>query len=136
MKEQFQKPKLWILFVLFPLFFGGIVYWLARPYEKIPFLIWLKMPPSPFGLSGFLPKLMIDPLPSFLWAFSMTAALWLVWQPKTFSQKMGVCFVSFLFAFLFEYLQLEKIIAGTYDILDVGGSFLAVVMAFVFLKNK
>lgn len=55
-------------------------------------------------------------VPDGLWAYALTNAILIVWDRKI---KIGWLIVVFITFFLFEFLQKWRIIAGTFDYLDI-----------------
>ena len=105
MQIPMERLKYWGLHVAAPLILGLLCYNVTRPYSKF------YVPSLGFHDStGFFTN-----LPDVLWAYSLTAALHFIWP-----SRKSLVFMIFLFnCIAFELCQIQ-IIAGTFDVLDLG----------------
>ena len=132
MSSNFKKL---ILFVFFPLLFGSIFYWLTRPFKEIYFLKWLPLLSPPIDISPYVPDIIISTLPSFVWTFSMTALLILIWNPLNWKGIFKLGSIVILLSVLFEYLQKWNVVNGTFDPLDILFSLFATALVFLIFKK-
>jgi len=89
--------KLIINFIIVPLIFGLFIYILAE----------------------YFPNWIVFYFPDFLWIFSFTSVLLLIWDNKINFNSFFILLFPLLSAFLFEYCQKIGIIKGTFDIFDL-----------------
>ena len=70
-----------------------------------------------------------------LWAYSLTFALF--WCFKEFKKPLLICSVlSILFAIVIEFLQINHIIHGTFDVLDIVLEISAIIFAVIIMKKE
>lgn len=93
---------------------------ISFPYVKLPDLI-------PFDFIKYY-------LPDFLWLYSLTFCLFLIFSP-TLNKGRIIALFSFLMSVIFELLQQESVISGTADIVDVLAYFTASVLAYAVFKK-
>lgn len=63
-------------------------------------------------------KVIRNYLCDFLWAFSLTYALWAIYMPVG-KRQINICICSFTCGVLWEFLQHLSIVNGTGDLLDI-----------------
>ena len=128
--------------IILPLVAGLVVYVVLRPGAIVSAFVYrffglsplnLKTPDNPFW--NFINFYLCD----FLWAFSLGAAVLLILGRGRFRALIAFA-VCVAVSALTEICQMRGIIPGTPDVLDVvtesAGSFLSIIITYVFLRRK
>jgi len=113
-------------YVLLPIFIGGLIYIVSRSkslkmfnwFEKINLSNEVRIIRDYFS-NIELPNWIIYNLPDFLWVFSFTSLLFIIWNKKI--EKENVFYILFPMGIgvLSEFGQLFSIINGTFDKVDI-----------------
>jgi len=113
-------------YVLLPIFIGGLIYIVSRSkslkmfnwFEKINLSNEVRIIRDYFS-NIELPNWIIYNLPDFLWVFSFTSLLFIIWNKKI--EKENVFYILFPMGIgvLSEFGQLFSIISGTFDKVDI-----------------
>ena len=120
-----------ILYLCFlPLVVGGFIYVLFRKNGLLG--IALPVPGFKSASSG---KVLIDVLPDFCWAFSLSSALYLFFNSHNFSFKKTAWLIGFIIVFS-ELVQLLIPAYFTFDMLDLLAAFLAFIFSSVIAKSQ
>ncbi len=128
MKKKTISISLYLFFVLFPLFFGGIIYLLFRSDILLMFK-WIKY----FGLNYWinflkeyvgvykplLPNWFVYSLPDGLWVFSYTFLMILIWKDDKSRIRFFFIVFSFLLSIVLEFGQFLELIPGIFDFNDI-----------------
>lgn len=120
---------------------GGLIYLLFRNNGLLMFSWFghLGLTPiiqslrySTLELKQFLPKWVVYSVPDFLWTYSLTAFMVIVWNNKLSSNNFFWILAAPLISIIFELGQLFGFIRGTFDLTDLLFILLA---AYIPLKN-
>lgn len=126
-----------IMVYFLPLILGGFIYIIFRTETLIMFH-WFKY----LNLSNeiniiknfksvhYFPNWFIYNLPDGLWIFSYTAISLEIWKHSITRQNIFWIFSIPIIAVLSEFLQLFKIVPGTFDFLDVTFYLLGTIFSF------
>ncbi|MBN1819981.1 MAG: hypothetical protein JXR31_03925 [Prolixibacteraceae bacterium] len=125
----------------FALLTGGFIYVFLRPWEPV-FLNWLKisglnnkiaaLKENSLLLTNNLPEWIIYSLPGGLWAFAYSliiTGIW--WQNRSRIKYFWISTIPGL-VFGFEFLQLFKLIPGTFCFQDLALGFAGILSGFIF----
>ena len=131
-----------IMIYLFPLTLGGFIYIIFRTETLIMFH-WFKylnisneVDSIKNMRTGYsFPNWFIYNLPDGLWIFSYTAISLEIWKNSITRQNIFWVFSIPIISVLSEFLQLFKIIPGTFDFLDVTFYLLGTIFSF-YISNK
>ena len=102
-----------ILQIVLPITLGLLIYSLLR-YESI-----FSIHDSQKSWIDSAPNWIKYNLPDGLWLYGLYSAILLVWKDKPSKVFLSWIFICTLISIVLEYLQLYKIIKGTYDSLDI-----------------
>ncbi|MNU12783.1 hypothetical protein D3C71_08140 [compost metagenome] len=126
-----------ILALFIPVILGGFIYLIFRT-EKLIMFSWFEY----LNLSGKVnviqnfrnifsfPDWFIYSFPDGLWVFSYTAISLEIWKNSINSQNICWILSIPIVAVFSEFLQLFKIIPGTFDLLDVIFYFLGIIIPY------
>ncbi len=84
--------------------------------NNILFLNWLGI--NNFDIGIKLPNWIRNYTPDFLWIFSLTSFIIIIWQSESKEQKL-IFTLPLIIAFIFEFSQKYNLVSGTFDILDL-----------------
>ncbi len=116
-----------ILFVLTPIIFGGLIYLLTRPDSLLMF-DWLNkiglaeniaILRSKLRINDFLQNWIIYNSPAWIWTFSLTVLLGIIWNYKINKDSLVVLLTPTFLGILSEILQKTELINGTFDFIDL-----------------
>jgi len=126
-----------IIVLSLPVILGGLIYLIFRNESLIMFswIEYLSMSNEINTIQNFrniisFPKWFIYSLPDGLWIFSYTAISLEVWKHSINNQNIFWIFSIPVIAVLSEFLQLSKIIPGTFDPADLIFYFLGIILSF------
>ncbi len=144
MQIAFQKLRLLIFHVLFPLSLGILIY-LSFRCKSILMFHWLNalkfniladsLRNYLFQYKSHLPSWLIYSLPDALWVYALISALFIVWG-KDFLKLNFWLIVSLLIAPLFEFLQYFKIFPGTFDTVDLLFYLMGAILSLIIVKHN
>lgn len=129
-KEALFKGRLPLLLVFGPLLSGLFIYCFVHPIR------------FEFFISKGSPEVIAAPRwirnwgPDFLWAFALGNSILLIWRNSPRINSTIFLLLCFLFSCVFEYLQYSKVLAGTYDSLDILTYLIGFVLSFLIIRNK
>lgn len=113
-----KKRAFFIANALMPLLLGALIYgifspevWFVRRLDRL-----LGRPEREVFQGSPVLQLVRNYVPDFLWAYSLTACLFLIFDT---AERGKVLFVSLVFAALLELMQLFPGVPGTFDPLDL-----------------
>jgi hypothetical protein len=125
MKKTFTKHI--ILFVALPILIGGLIYILTRP-DRLLMFDWFNQ----IGIGENIAKLrhetdfkqflnnwIIYNSPAWIWTFSLTVLLGVIWNYKMNRESIIVLLIPLLLGVLSEISQKIGVINGTYDFVDM-----------------
>ncbi len=115
-----------LIYVVFPLFIGGLIYIVSRSkslkifdwFEKINLSNEIEIIRNYF-LNVKLPNRIIYNLPDLLWVFSFTSLLLIIWNKRIYKENILYLLFPMVIGVLSEFGQFLSIINGTYDTIDV-----------------
>jgi hypothetical protein len=118
---MYQKQKIVIL--LLPVIFGGIIYIVFRSDQLLMFS-WLGSINEIRTLNNFGNTVHVlhwfkYSLPDGLWLLSYTALMLEIWNHRISKQSLFWIFSLPCIALFSEFLQLFKVIPGTFDFIDL-----------------
>ncbi|MBI1223643.1 MAG: hypothetical protein GC192_00270 [Bacteroidetes bacterium] len=128
-KKKLEVLIKWCIWVATPLVVGALFYRFLRPRRTA---IFGKGP----NIDLPLPAHVGASLPSLLWSFALTAALLLIWKPKTMATAFTVAGFTALISVVFEGWQAAEFGRGTFDWNDCLFSVVGCLAAIFFLKNN
>lgn len=113
-------------YVLLPIFIGGLIYIVSRSkslkmfdwFEKINLSNEVSIIRDYFS-NVELPNWIIYNLPDFLWVFSFTSFLFIIWNKKIEKENLFYLLFPMGIGVLSEFGQLFSIINGTFDKVDI-----------------
>lgn len=113
-------------YVLLPIFIGGLIYIVSRSkslkmfdwFEKINLSNEVSIIRDYFS-NVELPNWIIYNLPDFLWVFSFTSFLFIIWNKKIEKENLFYLLFPMGIGVLSEFGQLFYIINGTFDKVDI-----------------
>ncbi|OAD42366.1 hypothetical protein LPB303_14810 [Polaribacter atrinae] len=113
-------------YVLLPIFIGGLIYIVSRSkslkmfdwFEKINLSNEVSIIRDYFS-NVELPNWIIYNLPDFLWVFSFTSLLFIIWNKKIEKENVFYLLFPMGIGVLSEFGQLFSIINGTFDKVDI-----------------
>jgi hypothetical protein len=113
-------------YVLLPIFIGGLIYIVSRSkslkmfdwFEKINLSNEVRIIRDYFS-NVELPNWIIYNLPDFLWVFSFTSLLFIIWNKKIEKENVFYLLFPMGIGVLSEFGQLFSIINGTFDKVDI-----------------
>ncbi|MDY0077381.1 MAG: hypothetical protein RBR87_08905 [Bacteroidales bacterium] len=116
-----------ILFVALPILFGGLIYILTRPDRLLMFDWFNKIGIGENiaklrhenDLKNYLQNWIIYNSPAWIWTFSLTVLLGIIWNYKIEKDSVIVLLIPSLLGILSEILQKTKLINGTFDPIDL-----------------
>jgi hypothetical protein len=131
-----------IMVYFLPLILGGFIYIIFRTETLIMFH-WFKYLNFSDEINiiknikpvQYFPNWFIYNLPDGLWIFSYTAISLEIWKHSITRQNIFWVFSIPIIAVLSEFLQLFKIIPGTFDFLDVTFYILGTISSFYILTK-
>ena len=139
-----KNNKIFIVNVIIPLIIGGIIYVLFRNKNLIIF-DWLNY----LGLQeyvNYLRNYFIFPkkipiwfkysLPDFLWVYSLTSSMLLIWGKEIGKNKYFWFFLPLIIALISEFLQYFNLINGTFDFTDILFYLFSAFLSFLFLFKR
>lgn len=132
-----------IMIYFLPLILGGFIYIIFRTETLIMFH-WFKYLNfsdeiniiKNFKPVHYFPNWFIYNLPDGLWIFSYTAISLEIWKHSITRQNIFWIFSIPIIAVLSEFLQLFKIIPGTFDFLDVTFYILGTISSYYILTKN
>lgn len=140
----FKNPwiKAWITHVLNPIALGGIIYIMFRSKNLLMFE-WFQYFKIDIDLvrnytlpyRENLPSWIYFSLPDGLWVYSFTSAMVIIWRTDYSNLKYWIL-LPFMGGIIAEILQHFKIIPGTFDILDLMFSIIAMLISILLITNK
>lgn len=115
-----------ILFVLFPILVGGLIYIVSRPKSLKMFKWFESINIDPLTNSirdEFIhieyPYWVKYNLPDFLWVFSFTSLMLIIWNAKIVNENISYIIFPAAVGVLSEIGQHFGIINGTFDLMDI-----------------
>ena len=134
-----MKPL--VIHGLLPILIGATIYLLLSPAE-ILFFKWFQI----IGLSDFINLLrshtynlrsysqykIVNHLPDYLWAYSFSSTL-ILFNKNIFINSWILPFIPVLLDIFLEILQLNNILAGTFDYFDILAYLLGSLLSFFIL---
>jgi len=113
-------------YVILPIFIGGLIYIVSRSkslkmfdwFEKINLSNEVRIIRDYFS-NVELPNWIIYNLPDFLWVFSFTSLLFIIWNKKIEKENVFYLLFPMGIGVLSEFGQLFSIINGTFDKVDI-----------------
>ena len=132
----------WLLIIVLPLMIGLLVYLFFRQDSLIAQLVLkrIHIPAISFGETNSIVVLFIRYyLSDLMWAISLTSAMALIIGHKL--RDLVIVFVIALSTeFLVEFLQMPRILTGSFDILDLlteaVGSIISIIIIFFYYKKE
>lgn len=130
-----------VVYVVLPLVIGIAIYWLARP-RAINIFNWFKaVYPSvlinkPYLSVSNIPDWLLYNSPDFLWIFSFTSLLLIIWNKKITRKNTFYLLIPCIFAILHEFGQLFSLVDGTFDKVDLLFYLLGYFSSILLLKNS
>lgn len=118
----------WLSYVAFPLGIGALFYRLFR--SRRPFIL------GDGATLELSQPIILQSVPSLLWAFALTAAMFLIWKPAL---KVGIVAVTgfvILISLLFEIWQAADSGKGTFDWNDCLFSVAGCLFSVLIFKRK
>jgi hypothetical protein len=115
-----------ILFVLLPILVGGLIYIVSRP-KSLKMFKWFENI-NIDNLTNSIrdefihieyPYWVKYNLPDFLWVFSFTSLILIIWNKKIVSENISYIIFPVSVGVLSEIGQLFGIINGTFDLMDI-----------------
>ena len=100
------------------------IYWLARP-RSINIFNWFKTTSltvstySPYLSTSKFPDWLLYNSPDFLWIFSFTSFLLIIWDKKLTGKNWYYLLFPCIFAITHEFGQLFLLVGGTFDKVDL-----------------
>jgi len=131
-----------IIALLFPVVLGGLIYIIFRT-EKLLMFHWfeylrlsdeINLIKNLRNIYSF-PGWFIYSLPDGLWVFSYTALSLEIWKFSITRRSFFWIFSIPIVAVLSEFLQLFRIIPGTFDLIDVMFYLLGIILPFYKILN-
>jgi len=116
-----------ILFVLTPIIFGGLIYLLTRP-DSLLIFDWLNkiglaeniaIIRSKLRISDLLQNWIIYNSPAWIWTFSLTVLLGVIWNYKINKDSLIILLLPSFLGVLSEIFQKTGLINGTFDFIDL-----------------
>jgi hypothetical protein len=116
-----------VLFVILPVFAGGLIYLLTRPdslimfewFNKIGILENIKIIRSQINLKSFLNDWIIYNSPALIWSFSLTVLLGVIWENEINKRSLIFLITPSLLGIISEIFQKINLINGTFDYCDL-----------------
>lgn len=138
-----NKANLWIYpLILLPVILGGSIYLLFRVDSLLMFqwLDFFDLKESILRLREEikiqLPAWIIFSLPDGLWLFSYVSLMLMLWSNKPSWQSFFWIAIMPCIAIISELLQYFKMLAGTFDIMDIYAYVLGFLLAIIFIKSR
>lgn len=134
-----------IVISLVPIVLGGLIYLVFRPMNLIMFswvsgiggdelLQWVRILANPVGAR--LPDSVLFAVPNGLWLLSYFLLLGVIWTDELLP-FLGWSLLLYGAALVTEFLQLDGIMHGTFDLLDLAAYTVAMIMgAMVFHMSR
>lgn len=125
MKKNYTKHI--ILFVALPILIGGLIYIFTRPDSLLMF-DWFNQIGigeniaklrHETDLNKFLSNWIIYNSPAWIWTFSLTVLLGVIWNYRINGESIIVLLIPLLLGVLSEISQKIGVINGTYDFVDM-----------------
>ena len=116
-----------LIFVIIPLLIGGMIYLLTRSDSLVMF-DWLKkfellekitVIRSEFNIKNLLQNWIIYNFPAWIWTFSLTVLLGIIWNCKINKESLMVLLIPSLLSILSEIFQKINLLNGTFDYADL-----------------
>jgi hypothetical protein len=101
--------------IMIPLFVGVFIYFLFR---GVPFLNTFPLL-NRENSSSFLLSFCLFNLPDGLWLYALLSSLYFIWKNENTIIKYSWLICVIILSIATEYLQLKKIIIGTFDYFDI-----------------
>lgn len=132
----------WSGMIVVPMVVGLIVYLILKPSAYVSELII-----DIFGLrqlniqtsDNWFLSIIRNYLCDFLWAFSLTAAISLLYYDNRFRSAISVL-ICLIVGIIIELMQLLGVISGTFDIVDLIvqsiGSILSIIISKIYLRGN
>jgi len=131
-----SEQKVITIFTIVPLIVGMIIYLFFRKDNILIFDL-LNFNASK-NLFFELPRLINSYLTDFLWIFSFTSLMLYIWRKNLNLNNFIWIVLPLIFAIIFEFLQKQGIVNGTYDKFDILtyilGNFIAIIINLKFNK--
>lgn len=116
-----------IIFIVFPILFGGVVYILSRPnsilmfdwFNRIGIGVDIINIRNKIDLNNYLHSWIIFNFPAWIWSFSFTVALGIIWGYVINSETIHILLIPTVLGILSEIFQKINLINGTFDFLDI-----------------
>ena len=132
----------WSGMIVLPMVVGLIVYLILKPSayvsELIIDILGLRQLNIQTSDNWFL-SIIRNYLCDFLWAFSLTAAISLLYYDNRFRSVISVL-ICLIVGIIIELLQLWGVISGTFDIVDLIvqsiGSILSIIISKIYLRGN
>src|ERR1700750_1456974 len=129
---MYQKRK--ILILLLPVILGGIIY-IAFRSDQLLLFNWLSSIDGVRKLNNYGNTILVFhwfkySLPDGLWLYSYTSLMLEIWRYRINEQSLFWIFSLPFIALSSEFLQLFKVIPGTFDFLDLIFYSLGIVLPF------
>ena len=142
--KQDKHQRVFLLHVFFPLIVGGLIYLLWRPKSLLMFewanvlglsslLDFFRYELSGYG-KGF-PEWVHFSLPNALWVNACTSFYMVVWYKPSSKYWMFFSSIGILLALLTEFLQLVKIVPGTFCLTDLLSSIIFWLLSILLIKR-
>lgn len=125
MKKTYTKHV--ILFIALPILIGGLIYIFTRPDSLLMFDWFNKIGIGEniaklryeTDLNKFLNNWIIYNSPAWIWTFSLTVLLGVIWNYRINGESIIVLLIPLLLGVLSEISQKIGVINGTYDFVDM-----------------
>lgn len=133
-----------ILFVILPLFAGGLIYLLTRPdslimfewFKKIGILENIKIIRSQMNIKPFLNNWIIYNSPAWIWSLSLTILLGEIWKNEINNKSLIFLITPSLLGIISEIFQKINLINGTFDYIDLVFYFIGGFTGILIIKLK
>ncbi len=145
-----KKTTIYIaLFVIIPIFAGGLIYILTRPDSLLMF-DWFKK----IGLGENIAKLRLEQnikdllnnwiiynFPAWIWTFSLTVLLGIIWNYKINKESLMILLIPLILGISSEIFQKAELINGTFDFIDlllyiIGGISGLLLIRLIYYKHR
>lgn len=139
-----RLKKLLIIHVICPLIIGGLIYISFRS-SSLRLFYWFEMiglnnitsfiRNVTYPLKNYLPSWTYFSLPDGLWVYSFTSALLILWDNQLKIAKFWLLIPLFTGAII-EVAQGLKIFRGTFDVLDLTFTIVALLLSIIIINYK
>lgn len=123
LKTDYKKTAIILLNIFIPMFLGGMAYIFFRPDSYISNLFYsvfteFKINHNYIDMmrSSIFGNVFINYFSDVCWAYALSYS---VYYSLNVKRVMPSCFICIIFCSIIEILQVNQIISGTFDIIDI-----------------